>query len=280
MDKTCFVIMPIGDYGSSIHNHYLEVYEDLFVPAIKRAGYIPSRADKENACNVIQCDIVKKIIDSDMVLCDLSSKNPNVLYELGIRQAFDLPVVLVQEQGTGRIFDINIIRTINYDQNMNNRKLKLNIDTIADAIEKTSNQANGINSIIKFINIEKKLKEKSTSDKESIGILLNAVLDKVQDIEDGQDGIYELISQNQYTNEISSNNINNKWNAFQEHFQELSNKLTDIIYEYGQTFDYKLLGDAYELSQRFSELPQAYLDKLMKRFISFRRIAEYIITLK
>lgn len=280
MCKICFVVMPIGEYGSSTYKHYLEVYEDLFIPAIKKAGYIPKRADEEKSCNVIQCDIVQKIIDSDMVLCDLSGKNPNVLYELGIRQAFDLPVVLVQEQGTGRIFDISIIRTIDYDQNMNNRRLKLGIDAISDAIEKTSKETSGINSIIKFINIEKKLKEKSTSDKETIDILLNAVLDKVQDIEDSQYGIYELISQNQHTNEMLSDNINNKWNFFHEHYRELNKKLTDIIYEYAKTFNYDLLGEAYELSRKFGELPQTYVDILMKRFVSFRRIVEYIIKLK
>lgn len=280
MCKTCFVVMPIGEYGSSTYKHYLEVYEDLFIPAIQKAGYIPKRADEEKSCNVIQCDIVQKIIDSDMVLCDLSGKNPNVLYELGIRQAFDLPVVLVQEQGTDRIFDISIIRTIDYDQNMNNRRLKLDIGVISDAIERTSNETSGINSIIKFINIEKKLREKDTSDKEAIDILLNALLNKVQDIEDGQDGIYELLSQYQYKDQFLSDNINNKWRFFQKRYLDLNDELTKIVCEYSKTFNYDLLGDAYELSKEFSDLPQIYLEELMRRFGSFRKIAEYIVTLK
>ena len=41
-------------------------------------------------------------------------KNPNVLFELGIRQAFDLPVVLIQEENTPRIFDISSINTLDY----------------------------------------------------------------------------------------------------------------------------------------------------------------------
>ncbi|MBD5511780.1 MAG: hypothetical protein HDR08_11105 [Lachnospiraceae bacterium] len=280
MRKTCFVVMPIGEYGSSTYKHYLEVYEDLFMPAIKKAGYIPKRADEEKSCNVIQCDIVQKIIDSDMVLCDLSGKNPNVLYELGIRQAFDLPVVLVQEQGTDRIFDISIIRTIDYDHNMNNRRLKLDIDAISDAIERTSNETSGINSIIKFINIEKKLREKDTSDKEAIDILLNALLNKIQDIEDGQDGIYELLSQNQHNVQFMSDNINNKWRFFWERYQVLNNQLTKIVCEYSNTFNYDLLGEAYELRNEFSVLPQIYFEELVRRLGSFRKIAEYIITLK
>ena len=60
MSKSCFVIMPIGEYGTPIYNHFLEVYEDLFKPAIETAGFTPIRADEEVGYNVIQCDIIKK----------------------------------------------------------------------------------------------------------------------------------------------------------------------------------------------------------------------------
>lgn len=96
---------------------------------------------------MIQYDIIQNIIDADMVLCDLSNKNPNVLYELGIRQAFDLPAVLVQEYGTQRIFDISTMRTIDYDKGLNTRKVKGSIQIISDAIIKTADVTKGINSL-------------------------------------------------------------------------------------------------------------------------------------
>ena len=49
-----------------------------------------------------------------MALCDLSNRNPNVLYELGLRQAYDKPVVLVQDDKTERIFDVSGINTVSY----------------------------------------------------------------------------------------------------------------------------------------------------------------------
>lgn len=112
--EKCFVIMPISDPDGYETGHFKRVYEDIFYPAIEISGFIPFRADDSNAASLIQLEILKKLIDSPMAICDLSSRNPNVLFELGIRQAFDKPIALVQECNTPRIFDISSINTIEY----------------------------------------------------------------------------------------------------------------------------------------------------------------------
>lgn len=91
------------------------MYEQIFVPAIKEAGYDAFRVDEDNMCTQIVEKIFKAIQECPMALCDLSNRNPNVLYELGIRQAYDKPVVLVQDDKTERIFDISGINTISYN---------------------------------------------------------------------------------------------------------------------------------------------------------------------
>ena len=63
-----------------------------------------------------------------MAICDLSSRNPNVLYELGIRQAFNKPVSLIKDAKTIRIFDIQGFRDIVYDES-------LRIDSVGETIE-------------------------------------------------------------------------------------------------------------------------------------------------
>lgn len=114
--KECFVIMPISDPDGYEEGHFRRVYEDIFMPAIDKAGYKPFRADDNNAASMIHLEILNKLLECPIAICDLSSRNPNVLFELGIRQAFDLPVILVQEVGTQRIFDISSINTIDYRQ--------------------------------------------------------------------------------------------------------------------------------------------------------------------
>ncbi|EPR71058.1 hypothetical protein ADICYQ_0649 [Cyclobacterium qasimii M12-11B] len=88
-EKVCFIIMPISDQEGYEKGHFSRVYKHLIVPACERAGFKPIRADDEVKTNYIVIDIIRKILDSDIVLADLSAKNPNVMYELGIRQAFN-----------------------------------------------------------------------------------------------------------------------------------------------------------------------------------------------
>lgn len=112
--QECFVIMPFTTPEGYEADHFNKIYEQLFKPAIKMAGYEPHRVDEDIASNTIQSKIIGRLIDAPMVLCDLSTRNPNVLYELGMRHAFEKPVLLVQEVGTQRIFDISGITTVEY----------------------------------------------------------------------------------------------------------------------------------------------------------------------
>ena len=84
-NNTCFVIMPISDCEGYESGHFLRVYEDIIKPAVERSGYTPQRADETKNSNLIQLDILKKLIDAPIAICDLSTRNPNVLFELGIR---------------------------------------------------------------------------------------------------------------------------------------------------------------------------------------------------
>lgn len=148
---TCFVIMPFTDPDGYEKGHFRKIYDQLFVPAIERAGYIPHRVDDEIQSTMIHGKLLDQLITAPMVLCDLSSRNPNVLYELGIRHAFDMPVVLVQEEGTPRIFDISGLTAHDY------RKARLYDEVIEDqltitkAIQETAKAKNhSIMSLVKL----------------------------------------------------------------------------------------------------------------------------------
>jgi hypothetical protein len=154
--QTCFVIMPITDPPDYESGHFKQVYEDLFISACHDAGYNALRADQVRATNLIHLDVLQQIIDSPMVLCDLSSRNPNVLFELGLRQAFDKPVVLVQEVGTPAIFDIAPLRYTNYRPSLIYRQVIEDQATIAAAIRATADAASdkrSVNSIVKLLSL-------------------------------------------------------------------------------------------------------------------------------
>lgn len=96
--------MPISDVDSHDNGRFRRVFEDIISPACDESGYSPQLASDVKETNLIHLDILKKLIEAPIAICDLSTRNPNVLFELGIRQAFDKPVVLIQENGTEKIF--------------------------------------------------------------------------------------------------------------------------------------------------------------------------------
>ena len=152
----CFVVMPVTDPEQYDPGHFRRVFEDIFVPACAAAGYRAVRADDVRETNLIHLDILRRLLDTPMVLCDLSSRNPNVLFELGLRQAFDKPVVLVQEVGTPKIFDIAPLRLTEYRRGRIYHEVIEDQQRIADAVRATE-QAHkrniGVNSIVKILSL-------------------------------------------------------------------------------------------------------------------------------
>lgn len=154
VNKSCFVIMPIADCEGYEKGHFAHVYNDIIKPAIEKTEFMAIRADEVKETNLIHLDILKKLIDAPIAVCDLSTRNPNVLFELGIRQAFDKPVVLIQEKGTPKIFDIAPLRYLEYSKEMKYHEVLESQKKLQEAIEATKgveNEADNINSIVKLI---------------------------------------------------------------------------------------------------------------------------------
>lgn len=152
--KECFIIMPIADTEGYSAGHFKHVYENIVAPSCLKAGFQAIRADDVKATNLIHLDILKKLIEAPIAICDLSSRNPNVLFELGIRQAFDRPVVLIQESGTPKIFDIAPLRYLEYSKDMRYHDVLRNQNELKDAIEATvaaDVDAGNVNSIVKLL---------------------------------------------------------------------------------------------------------------------------------
>ncbi len=146
--------MPISDQDGYDKGHFNRVYEHLIKPACIKAGFKPIRADEEVKTNYIVVDIIRKILDSEMVLCDLSAKNPNVLYELGLRQAFNRKVVLIKDKKTNRIFDIQGLRTIDYDENLRIDEVNKSIDQLSKTLGETHQSEGEINSLIQLLSLK------------------------------------------------------------------------------------------------------------------------------
>lgn len=158
VNSECFVIMPISDPEGYPPGHFHRVYEDIFVPACEKAGFKAVRGDQIRATNLIHLDILQRLLSTPVALCDLSSRNPNVLFELGLRQAFDKPVVLVQESGTPPIFDIAPLRYTEYRRTRLYDEVLQDQVKVAEAISDTLEafeKNEGVNSLVKIMSLTK-----------------------------------------------------------------------------------------------------------------------------
>jgi nucleoside 2-deoxyribosyltransferase len=108
-------------------------------PAIEQAGLTPVRADAEIfGTGKIMDQIWRGIHNADVLVAELTTKNPNVFYELGRAHALLKPVVLVSSNTDDVPFDLRHIRVILYDTNDPFWGKKL-IDKVADSIASAIN---------------------------------------------------------------------------------------------------------------------------------------------
>lgn len=114
-----FVIMPFKEKNEKRSKGFFkEVLDSLLIPSGIEAGFTVETANKQGS-DVIQSTIINDLLEADLVIADLTDHNPNVLFELGVRMAEDLPIALIKSKDTGRIFDVdNMLRVYEYDQNL------------------------------------------------------------------------------------------------------------------------------------------------------------------
>lgn len=106
---SCFVMMPFADPLGSY-------YEKVYKPAIEKAGLTPVRADNELfGTGKIIDQIWTGINSAKVLIAELTDRNPNVFYELGLAHALQKPVVLISSNEKDVPFDLHHIRVIYYD---------------------------------------------------------------------------------------------------------------------------------------------------------------------
>ena len=107
--KLISIMMPFDDSFSRV---YMAVKN-----AIEAEDYACCRADDFWMHSSIMQDIIELICTSKVVICDLSGKNPNVLYEAGIAHTLGKEVILITQHMNDVPFDLRPLRCITYLEN-------------------------------------------------------------------------------------------------------------------------------------------------------------------
>lgn len=106
MPRDCFVIMPFSATASCTKKEWTQIFEQVLKPAVESAGldYVCRRSVATRG-NIIGA-IVQDLNDSYVVLADLTDKNTNVFYELGVRHATKDRSILIAQKREDIPFDL------------------------------------------------------------------------------------------------------------------------------------------------------------------------------
>lgn len=116
--KICFVIMGFGKKTDPSTSKTLDLdktYKNIILPAVSKAGYDCVRADEIQGSGLIDMSMYALLMYADLVVADISTYNPNAIYELGIRHAVRPYSTIVIKEEEGKIpFDLDHNRIFHY----------------------------------------------------------------------------------------------------------------------------------------------------------------------
>ncbi|MBU3171373.1 hypothetical protein [Clostridium estertheticum] len=121
----CGIIMPISAIDGYPAEHWLDV-KNIFVQAassIVNYDFNTIIVSEAEDVGIIQKRIIQNLYNSDIVICDVSGKNPNVMFELGMRLAFDKATIIVKDNQTDYSFDTGIIEHLEYPRDLRFSKI-------------------------------------------------------------------------------------------------------------------------------------------------------------
>lgn len=134
--KVCGIVMPISEIEGLPKSHWDEIYT-IISDSIESAGFTPNLVSNSEDIGVIQKRIVQNLYENPIVVCDVSAKNPNVMFELGLRLAFDKPTIIIKDDKTSYSFDTSPIEHLEYPRDLRFSKIKDFGDKLASKIEST-----------------------------------------------------------------------------------------------------------------------------------------------
>lgn len=118
----CGIVMPISPIDGCSAEHWTEVLS-IIKDVINSAGFDPNLVSDADDSGIIQKRIIHNLYSNEIVICDVSAKNPNVMFELGMRLAFDKPTIIIKDDKTEYTFDTSIIEHLTYPRDLRFNKI-------------------------------------------------------------------------------------------------------------------------------------------------------------
>lgn len=148
--STCGIVMPISAIDGCSEAHWADV-RAIISDAVTDAGFEPNLVSDADDVGIIQKRIIQNLYDNPVVVCDVSGKNPNVMFELGMRLAFDKPTIIIKDDVTSYSFDTSPIEHLGYPRDLRFTQIVDFKARLADKIAKTHERATSDSSYTTFL---------------------------------------------------------------------------------------------------------------------------------
>ncbi|CRI54832.1 hypothetical protein [Pseudomonas sp. CCOS 191] len=118
----CGIVMPISTIDGCTESHWADVLE-IISDAVEQAGFDANLVSHADEVGIIHKRIIQNLHDNPVVVVDVSGKNPNVMFELGMRLAFDKPTIIIKDSHTPFTFDTSSIEHLEYPRDLRFSKI-------------------------------------------------------------------------------------------------------------------------------------------------------------
>lgn len=104
--RKCFVLMPFSSTKSCSEEEWSYIFTGIIKPAVERSGFAFACQRSDAPTGSIIEHILDELNRADLVIADLTDRNPNVFYELGVRHALRDCTILVAQNIADIPFDL------------------------------------------------------------------------------------------------------------------------------------------------------------------------------
>ena len=262
---SCGIIMPIAASQGYTEEHWKNVLK-IIKTAIGKTEKFEAVPVWENfKSDIIHDTIINNLLKYDIVICDISTTNPNVMYELGLRMTIKKPVVIIKDDFTKVPFDTNMIRYELYPKDLHYFKIQTFIENLCQIMNNTwDDYQKAPDEFTQLVNLQDFKKYKIVT---ASGEAENLT------VEEAFNFLCQLIRNN---NMPARNNSNLYSTELRGATWEIKGDIEEIEKYIGE-FTHKVRGFLQEPKEKSDQLIDEEIDELVEKFTVFTNTLDTFI---
>jgi hypothetical protein len=155
LKKKCFVIMPFSGTKTCTEEQWTDIFDNIIKPSIELSPYKYECVRANLPVGNIIKDILINLNSADIVIADVTDRNPNVFYELGVRHALKDNTIMITQSLNDVPFDLKHYAIIeyNYTTKKGREDFRSKIHKALEIIETDSKSLLAISPVKEYLNL-------------------------------------------------------------------------------------------------------------------------------